>query len=107
MKIPPCKTVARILLAGIVIMLCPVAHASYSALAVEGDVTIGTGKSQKQLSAGQKIPNGATITTGKDGQAILQWLDTFDLYEVTPETKIKVSGKKILGGDGKKMLETE
>lgn len=85
-----------------VLLLTLETQAAYSALAVEGDVFIVTGGSKKPLNPGQKIPNGATIQTGKDGQAILQWGESFDLYEVTPETRIKISGKKIIGGEGKK-----
>lgn len=80
-------------------------HAGYNALAVEGDVVIIVSGKKKALNIGDPVPHGATLITGKDAQAILQWEDTFDLFEVAPETKMKVSGKKIIDLDKKEEVK--
>jgi len=81
--------------------------AAFVAIAAEGDVVIIISGKRKQVNPGDKVPNGAVLITGKESQAILQWEESFDLQEVTPETKIKISGKKIIGGESKKVLEHE
>lgn len=59
----------------------------FNTLAVKGDVTYTTKGSRKELKPGTLLSAGNIIQSGASGQVILQLGSTFQIYQITSNTK--------------------
>jgi hypothetical protein len=74
--------------------LCAVAS-EYTTLAVKGSVTYTVNGVRKELKPGMPLSVGTLIQSGANGQAIIQLGKSFQIYQITSNTKARLMNSGI------------